>query len=552
MNACCCTLLSFNSWVWESCGSSTNYLIFYPTRMQVLGDTVKDDYPNIALLTLLYTLQGIPMGFSAAVPLILKEREASFSDIALFSASYLPFSAKLFWAPMVDSMYLPSIGRRKTWMVPAQLAIGMTLMFIAYKLPEWLGEGKDHVIQIVPLTLVFFFLYLLCATQDIAVDGWALTMLRKENVGYASTCNTIGQTVGYFEAFVLIIALVETGYVSFSAFTMFHGAVFIFVTLGVWMFKHESPPRPEEEIEGVSTVYKQMAQISQLTCVKELIIVLLTWKFSAGIADNVTVLKIQEIGMPKEHAATLSLLQTPVQIVIPMVVAKYTGGPYPLELAVKSYIPRTVLAAIAGLGLVYYAPAALFAALQTGEATLWDLLPYYTVLFLVTTAYSVFAANMFVSQMAFFAKVSDPAIGGTYMTLLNTVANLGSLLTKQVVTYGVDYTTVKSCTSGSATAQADAFASLTCPIAHDVENPCELGGGTCVTTIDGYYVMTYACLGLGILWWWQFRPLLESLQTRPVEGWRVSGSSYSVIPLGILFLIVFGMMVPTINRVLHM
>lgn len=32
---------------------------------------------------------------------------------------------------------------------------------------------------------------------------------------------------------------------------------------------------------------------------------------------------------------------------------------------------------------------------------------------------------MFVSQMAFFSRVSDPAIGGTYMTLLNTIANIG-------------------------------------------------------------------------------------------------------------------------------
>lgn len=33
----------------------------------------------------------------------------------------------------------------------------------------------------------------------------------------------------------------------------------------------------------------------------------------------------------------------------------------------------------------------------------------------------VAANSMFISQMAFFARVSDPAIGGTYMTLLNTV-----------------------------------------------------------------------------------------------------------------------------------
>ena len=47
-------------------------------------------------------------------------------------------------------------------------------------------------------------------------------------------------------------------------------------------------------------------------------------------------------GMPKEHAAALSLALTPVQIVIPMLVTKYTGGVNPLNLAIKSYIPRLV------------------------------------------------------------------------------------------------------------------------------------------------------------------------------------------------------------------
>ena len=32
---------------------------------------------------------------------------------------------------------------------------------------------------------------------------------------------------------------------------------------------------------------------------------------------------------------------------------------------------------------------------------------------------------MFVGQMAFYNRVSDPKIGGTYMTMLNTISNLG-------------------------------------------------------------------------------------------------------------------------------
>lgn len=47
----------------------------------------------------------------------------------------------------------------------------------------------------------------LAATQDIAVDGWALTMLKKCNVGHASTCNSVGQTAGFFLSYVLFMAL---------------------------------------------------------------------------------------------------------------------------------------------------------------------------------------------------------------------------------------------------------------------------------------------------------------------------------------------------------
>ena len=58
---------------------------------------------------------------------------------------------------------------------------------------------------------MFFFLNFLAATQDIAVDGWALTMLKRENVGYASTCNSVGQTAGYFLGSVITVVEFHRG-----------------------------------------------------------------------------------------------------------------------------------------------------------------------------------------------------------------------------------------------------------------------------------------------------------------------------------------------------
>ena len=36
-------------------------------------------------------------------------------------------------------------------------------------------------------------------------------------------------------------------------------------------------------------------------------------------------------------------------------------------------------------------------------------------------------ATRFLSITAFFARISDPAIGGTYMTFLNTLTHLGNM-----------------------------------------------------------------------------------------------------------------------------
>lgn len=53
--------------------------------------------------------------------------------------------------------------------------------------------------------------------------------------------------------------------------------------------------------------------------------------------------------------------------------------------------------------------------------------------------------SMFVAVMAFNAKVSDPLIGGTYMTLLNTVSNLGGNWPATMALWFVDHLTSKEC-----------------------------------------------------------------------------------------------------------
>lgn len=196
--------------------------------MHVAGDTIRDDKPlisdgvgnrhkeevtdirgdrgNIAILFFLYLLQGIPIGLTSAIPMLLQNRGASYKEQAEFSFAGWPFSLKLLWAPIVDSWYSQRFGRRKSWMIPTQYLIGLFMLLLSVFVDQWLGEG-DIPPNIPLLTVIFFALNFLAATQDIAVDGWALTMLKRCNVGHASTCNSVGQTAGFFLGYVAFIAL---------------------------------------------------------------------------------------------------------------------------------------------------------------------------------------------------------------------------------------------------------------------------------------------------------------------------------------------------------
>jgi hypothetical protein len=102
---------------------------------------IKKDLHNIALLMFLYFLQGVPLGLTGSLPFILSSRKVSYADQGTFSFAFWPFSLKLLWAPIVDSVYFRRIGRRKSWLVPMQYLIGI-FMLLSAKYVHLLLEGN--------------------------------------------------------------------------------------------------------------------------------------------------------------------------------------------------------------------------------------------------------------------------------------------------------------------------------------------------------------------------------------------------------------------------
>ena len=464
------------------------------------------DGKNIAVLLFLYVLQGIPLGLAAAVPLILTNRNVSYKQQAEFSFAYWPFSVKLLWAPIVDSLFIKRFGRRKTWLVPVQYCIGVTMLLLAQNVDHYLD-----ITDVFSLTCMFFFLNFLAATQDIAVDGWALTMLKRENVGYASTCNSVGQTAGYFLGYVFYMALENYEVLTLKDFLNFWAVIFIIATSLVAIFKQESDDQSEDEEDlGIIGTYKMLLKILLLPLMPTTVAFLLTSKIGFSAADSVTGLKLIEAGVPKAKLAMLAVPLIPLQIVLPWIISKYTTGPRPMDVFLKAFPCRLIMGLVFA-GIVYITPQF---KLEDGSFPLH----YYLLVVFIYAVHQVAFYSMFVAIMAFFARISDPAVGGTYMTLLNTLTNLGGNWPATLALWAVDQLTFKRC---DFTKPSNITDDNICDGASQVKE-CEDNGGKCATEVDGYYIESIVAVIFGLVWLilWGWR-VVNRLQNAQEREWRV-------------------------------
>ena len=132
----------------------------------------EQDRRNFLLLVLLYFLQGIPMGLAGgSVPFLLKSH-FSYSQIGVYSLASYPYSLKLLWSPIVDAVWSSKVGRRKSWILPIQTLSGFGMLWLGSRAQQMMDKaGEDGGAGVWGFTGWWFTLVLMCATQDIAVDG---------------------------------------------------------------------------------------------------------------------------------------------------------------------------------------------------------------------------------------------------------------------------------------------------------------------------------------------------------------------------------------------
>jgi PAT family beta-lactamase induction signal transducer AmpG len=148
------------------------------------------------------------LGFSSGIPIYLvgntlgfwmRENAIELSTIGFLSWVGLAYSLKFLWAPLVDKLDAPLLGRwlgrRRGWMLMAQIVVAAALVGMALLQPregEWqiLGMALDRLLVFGALALVVAFA---SATQDIVIDAWRIESADDgEQQGLLTSTSTLG------------------------------------------------------------------------------------------------------------------------------------------------------------------------------------------------------------------------------------------------------------------------------------------------------------------------------------------------------------------------
>lgn len=144
----------------------------------------------------LYVGEGLPQGFTAtAVALEFKRMGMTGAAIGSFIATImLPWTWKWAIAPLVDNFHLKQFGRRKQWIVLAQCGMIVSLVGAVLAFPKGGAAGLAAGMALFSTLLVVHNIF--AASQDVAIDALACSVLPEEERGLANGLMFAGAQVG--------------------------------------------------------------------------------------------------------------------------------------------------------------------------------------------------------------------------------------------------------------------------------------------------------------------------------------------------------------------
>jgi len=236
----------------------------------------------------------LPLGFASGLPLALTSGTlqawltvagVDLKTIGIFTLVGLPYTLKFLWAPVMDRVVPPWLGRRRGWMLIAQIAVAIGLAIMGLTgpgdRPEWLGA--------VAIGVAF-----MSASLDIVFDAYRTDLLLPAERGFGAAV----WVNGYRFALLLASAgaLIVADVIGWQATYLFLGALMAFGAVTI-LYSPEPPPVEETPKTLAEAIGRPLRELFARPSVYGLLALIVLYKLGDAVAGSLqTAFLIGDLG----------------------------------------------------------------------------------------------------------------------------------------------------------------------------------------------------------------------------------------------------------------
>jgi PAT family beta-lactamase induction signal transducer AmpG len=385
---------------------------------------------RLATFCLLYVSEGIPLGFTATL-LATQMRRHGLDPAAIgafVGSLYLPWAFKWMFGPVVDTITSMRFGRRRTWIVGAQLAMTLTLLA---------ATPIDFTNSLGLFTAVIFVHNVFAATQDVAIDALAVQVLRPDERGTANGFMFGGQGLG--QAIGGPLMLLALSYVSLAGtFVIASGMIGLILIFVSWRIRESPDVQPPWRIvdASVSAFQRIRREIGDfvraagrafigtraaLLGVPFALLPLGAYALSLSLGSNLAV----EVGLTDEMIGTMGLA-TGVLNASGCIIGGWISDRHGRRATLAFFVALTALPTLALAWLMHsighVMPVPPDSAAPIGHALLIQFVA-------IACSYSFIQGLTYGGSTALFMDITTPAVAATQFTAYMALANLATTYT---------------------------------------------------------------------------------------------------------------------------
>ena len=247
---------------------------------------------------------GISSGFAfamigATLTTRLAQHGITKSAVTAFALTFLAYNLKFLWAPLVDQVRLPLIGRfgqRRSWLWLTGVLVMAAVAFLG-------AADPDEALYLVVLAAIV--VGIAGATFDIIIDAYRIELLEPRQLGVGSGMSQYGWRIGAAAAGALALVLAARfgwaiAYLACATFAL--PAMLVGAVMGE-PARHREPAKPHGVLEAVIAYFSPLVEFLQRQGALVVLVFVVIHKIGDTLANLSLRLLFQDLGFTNDEVA---------------------------------------------------------------------------------------------------------------------------------------------------------------------------------------------------------------------------------------------------------